>query len=94
MEEIWYSLPSLRKVLEFEDGWDSAKTFAWQRLNTAASSMCLCLLLELKGIDKVTQTNINTVFYLLYLFLFFVASEMLQFPISVLTTSEIGRAHV
>ena len=55
MEEIWYSLPSLRKVLEFEDGWDSAKTFAWQRLNTAASSMCLFLLLELKGVNKVTQ---------------------------------------
>ena len=55
MEEIWYSLPSLRKVLEFEDGWDSAKTFAWQRLNTAASSMYLFLLLELKGINKVTQ---------------------------------------
>ena len=70
MEEIWYSLPSLRKVLEFEDGWDSAKTFAWQRLNTAASSMCLFLLLELKGINKAIQTKSNTVFYLLYLFRF------------------------
>lgn len=35
IDEIWNCLPTLRKVLAFPDGWTTAQTNAWLRLNTA-----------------------------------------------------------
>ncbi|KAH8109612.1 hypothetical protein DFH11DRAFT_1515335 [Phellopilus nigrolimitatus] len=37
MEEIWNSLPTLRKLLGFVDGWEVTQMNAWHRLNAAAS---------------------------------------------------------
>lgn len=36
-EELWNSLPSLRKLLNFTNAWDQVKTYVWERLNAAVT---------------------------------------------------------
>lgn len=36
MQEIWESLSSLRSILDFENGWHTAREYAWDRLNLAS----------------------------------------------------------
>lgn len=75
MQEIWSSLSSLRSLLKFDNGWESAQEFAWERLYIGAIGELLSL------IDR------NAVMYENF---FCIEPSVLRFPISVLTAAALA----
>ena len=71
MQEIWGSLPSLRRLLSFPDGWELTQLNAWQILNAAAIG-------NSKRLTMLAAHVCTSA-----------ASEMIQFPMSLLTAAAI-----
>lgn len=53
MEEIWNSLSTFRKVLNFTDGWEVAQMNAWHRLNAAATSKLIMIFIPVSAMHNM-----------------------------------------